>query len=152
MKLETYLNAHEVAVLEGFEWMDNNEIMYQLRVRQAKAFRARILKMFVTNWRLPWEAAEQRCGELECQLKTERELHEREVAEKDEEIQIWMRLKKDYEDTIREKDRQIAILTEDKWNLKDEIAYYKGTLSAKDKRIAELDTEIQHLKETCCHD
>ena len=42
-----------------------------------------------------------------------------------------------------EKDRQIAIREEDKWNLKDEIAYYKGQLTAKDLRIAELERELR---------
>ena len=45
-----------------------------------------------------------------------------------------------------EKDRQIAIREEDKWNLKDEIAYYKGTLAKKDARIAELEEEVESLE------
>ena len=43
---------------------------------------------------------------------------------------------------LAEKDRQIAIREEDKWNLKDEIAYFKGTLAANDARIDEYRKEI----------
>jgi hypothetical protein len=48
----------------------------------------------------------------------------------------------DAENRNTQMEKQSAILEEDKWNLKDEIAYYKGQLAAKDTRIAELEAQL----------
>ena len=126
MKPETILDAMVKAV-EGacdedyFDWYRDE------RRRQHTAFRARILRM----------DAEKELRIAELQLLN----HEYIVlfAAKDARI-----AELEYNADAYEK--RIAELIDDKWNLKDEIAYYKGTLAKKDTRIAELEEEVESLE------
>lgn len=53
MKIETILNAHEEVILYGYDLIDDidpeNKQEYQRRLRQARAFRARIIRMDERN-------------------------------------------------------------------------------------------------------
>ena len=49
MKIETILDAYEIAILEAFEWIDNTEMRFQIKNRQATAFRDRIIRMDERN-------------------------------------------------------------------------------------------------------
>ena len=83
MNHETILNAL-AATCYAVDWparlwgdgdlpVDNKILVHR---RQYNAFRTRIRRIAKNNWRLSWEAAEKRCGELQGQLKSQRELSE----------------------------------------------------------------------------
>ena len=90
MKLETILDAmltvHREMLFEFGRYASAQEIKESKRYRQLHAFRARILRIFETNWRTAWEAASQRCGELMERNRSLCELHELEIAAKDARI------------------------------------------------------------------
>ena len=84
MNLETILDAMCDANYE--RWASQGDPDHDRRKRQYRAFRARILRIFETNWRTAWEAASQRCGELMERNRSLCELHELEIAAKDARI------------------------------------------------------------------
>ncbi len=113
LSLEELLDAMEKAHLNYVEsFIELNSQAQAKDDRQYRAFRSRIIKM---------------------------------DAEKDKRLESWEIYHgfhmgdEQMIETITEKDKQLAILKEDKWNLKDEIR-------VKDARIAELEKRIDVLR------
>ena len=148
MKIETLVNAHAATyayIAAADVWTDESgavfdPLLYAKRVLQEAAFRARILKV----------DAQQRedikeLGTALDMVIADVEEQSNEIGKKNETIERLRRNNATFADAavlgtgFEEKDKQLAILEEDKWNLKDEIR-------VKDARIAELKAENQAME------